>query len=116
MSILLTSHYDLFNRTYFRNKLPRLKVRWYKASRKREFTRKAWHRVAARTMYRYGANGWEPYGIWMHPHLRRFPGYCQMILLHECVHVSLGYRVEHGKKFQAGMKRLARIGAFRELW
>lgn len=37
-------------------------------------------------------------------------------LLHEMVHLSLPMRVEHGPKFQKAMLRLAKLGAFKELW
>jgi hypothetical protein len=37
-------------------------------------------------------------------------------LLHEMLHLSLPDEPAHGKKFQAGMMRLAKAGAFRKLW
>lgn len=37
-------------------------------------------------------------------------------LLHEMQHLALPDEPAHGKKFQAGMLRLARLGAFKHLW
>jgi hypothetical protein len=42
--------------------------------------------------------------------------YPEATLLHEMVHASLPWRVNHGPKFQAEMLRLAKAGAFKEYW
>ena len=41
--------------------------------------------------------------------------YAKLVLLHEMVHLDTG-DYTHGKRFQAGMLRLAAIGALRNLW
>ena len=43
----------------------------------------------------------------------------KMLLLHEMAHIKLRKRKMrdvHGREFQHEMQRLARIGAFRDLW
>ena len=39
-----------------------------------------------------------------------------MTLLHEMCHLAVPKRIWHGPKFQKEMLRLAKAGAFKELW
>lgn len=48
--------------------------------------------------------------------LKGFTNLSRQVLLHEMVHVSLPTSVMHGPKFEAGMRRLARLKAFTGLW
>lgn len=41
--------------------------------------------------------------------------YAKLVLLHEMVHHYTG-DYKHGEKFQNGMKRLALLGAFKNIW
>lgn len=40
----------------------------------------------------------------------------RLTLLHEMLHLALPDEKAHGKRFQDGMLRLAKMGAFRNLW
>jgi hypothetical protein len=42
-------------------------------------------------------------------------GYIKSDLLHECCHVARP-RANHGKVFQQEMLRIAKLGAFRDIW
>jgi Zn-dependent peptidase ImmA (M78 family) len=48
--------------------------------------------------------------------LRDWPTLWRWTLLHEMVHLFLPDHADHGEKFQKEMLRLARAGAFRNLW
>jgi hypothetical protein len=52
------------------------------------------------------------------PQLKKFGRNARMTLLHECVHVKLRNKKGdlHGPAFQREMLRLARAGAFKDLW
>lgn len=60
--------------------------------------------------------GVHQFTIRLHPDLKPFSKYKELILLHECVHVKLYPWMKHGKRFHSEMKRLAIEGAFDELW
>ena len=52
--------------------------------------------------------------------LKKFPSVTVQTLIHECVHVEqwdkVTERTQHGNLFNARMKQLANLGAFRGLW
>jgi hypothetical protein len=65
------------------------------------------------------------YTIWIHPKTQfdvpksRPTKVALMTLLHEMVHLKLWKKYpkeQHGHRFNKEMKRLARVGAFRNLW
>jgi hypothetical protein len=47
--------------------------------------------------------------------LKNFPRLSRLILLHEMVHVSLPISVGHGPRFERGIRRLIRLGAYKGL-
>lgn len=44
-----------------------------------------------------------------------FEKHCLITLLHECAHLNLGIKTNHGKKFDTEIKRLFLAGAFNGL-
>ena len=99
MSQRLKRTYRSYNRRYFNNRLPNppeVKIAWgdiepllgYQLSDEIVLSKKT-HRQDS---------------VW------------KMTLLHEMVHLSLPDEPEHGKVFQKGMLRLAKLGAFKNLW
>ena len=113
MSRLLEAHYAFYNRRYFRNRLPVISVGWWDG--KRGNTR--WKNIVGRTFYDLDEKKRiVPTHILLHPRLKQLPSYCKLVLFHEMAHVATPHRVHHGIKFQRQMQRLAKIGAFRELW
>ena len=100
--------YRIFNRLYFRNRLPDIPVIW---SRSRH---RGWE---ARTVYHEGER-W-PRRILMKYWMIAHPNIAQMKLLHEMVHVEqshLPHSQAHGRAFHRRMKQLAQRGAFSRFW
>ena len=56
----------------------------------------------------------DPPTICVSKELRAWPRIAEFSLLHEMVHLDSG--AEHGARWQRGMRRLARVGAFAKLW
>lgn len=98
----LKNLYLWFNKKYFSNKCPKnLKVKFGKLPQN----------AFGVTKY----EGREPFEIVIDLN----PMWSSAIagtLLHEMVHVYLPYRCGHGKVFQAEMLRLAKQGAFKDIW
>ena len=91
-----------YNKRYFKGKLPNCKVRFKKL--KDPFLGVTWTQ-----------KGKKPQ-IFLNPLFKRWPCITHLTLLHEMVHVSLPLRIDHGKRFQAEMLRLAKKGAFKGKW
>ncbi len=91
--------YADFNRRFWKGKLPRdVQVRW-----KRGLSVAAWYDGDRLITINSYLKGWE----------------ClvKMTLLHEMAHVSTRSECqEHGPRWQAEMRRLARDGAFAPFW
>jgi predicted metal-dependent hydrolase len=102
MAWKLKTWYKRYNRKYFRGKLPPISLRFAK-------TEKA---VFGYTNFR----GNKPIAIIISQRIRYWDRLVKQVLLHEMCHVGLSPRIEHGPKFEAEMRRLARAGAFRGLW
>lgn len=98
---LLQALYHQFNKQYFSNRLPKDMVAHYDA---------IWQ-MGVTKYYRE-----RPLYILLSHKLRWTECGSGMVLLHEMCHVSLPYRVNHGKEFQKAMLKLARKGAFKDLW
>ena len=62
--------------------------------------------------------GWTIGNHWIiiKSQLKTWPSIALQVLMHEMVHVSLPKSSGHGKQFQKGMLRLAKLGAFRFIW
>jgi hypothetical protein len=95
--------YCEFNRKYFSNKLPKdMAVHFEKLPGDRlGVTRYHYHR---------------PLYIEISISLQRSFSLTAMTLLHEMVHVSLPFTINHGPVFHKRMKKLARQGAFNRWW
>jgi hypothetical protein len=94
--------YDSFNRQYFSNSLPRIRVFWAKSITYKD------HDYTSR------ANGIfvtpdslikQPY-IAIDEALSNVSPFEYLCLLHEMVHVKLGADIEHGEEFIAELKRV----------
>lgn len=96
----LKACYLRFNKKFFGGRLPKdLRVR-FKKMRKEDL---GYTRYFGRT----------PVVICINP------GPYQLVmgtLLHEMCHVNLPTRVQHGKEFQNEMLRIAKLGAFKDIW
>jgi len=103
MSLDLESLYAEYNKKYFGGQLPKIPVRWGKVDEGH----------AAEFLH-------HPLEIVVHPTIKRcgLDKYSKILLLHEMAHVKLRDRKikDHGRVWVNEMKRLARIGAFDELW
>lgn len=108
------SAYARYNRLYFGGRLPRdLSVLVVRIGRGE--WRLPRHRLAE-LRFRLG----RPAAILLNSYPLELEGTrTRLALLHEMVHLDLWQRFRyegHGPKFQRGMLRLARAGAFRHLW
>lgn len=116
MSDLLNRQYDLYNIHYFGGKLPKFPVQWSKSLLKsKQFY----------GLLRYDSKTPSNNLIEISAELRRFSQYAAIILLHEMCHVKLRDRPgefpkntnkPHSEAWHKEMTRLARKGAFNELW
>jgi hypothetical protein len=103
--------YHLVNRRYWRGRLPRdVIVRWDRKLLRRE------HAVA--TLENYPA---VVCIIRIARELYCCRGLVGLVILHEMAHLAIQLRLQracagHGWRFQQEMMRLAKLGAFRELW
>lgn len=103
-NVELARLYRRYNKKYFGNKLPAIRV------------------VFASILRPYGQLGVthyeerKPVYIHIDKLLRKWNCTAKLTLLHEMNHVSLPFRVEHGPVFERGMRRLARLKAFTGLW
>jgi hypothetical protein len=89
--------YRQYNHQYFDNKLPK-------------DTRIGWGRPRSEMAYLSVDDI-----IVIHEDIKNWPRVVMMCLLHEMVHMATN-DVGHGRVWQRGMMRLARKGAFRNLW
>lgn len=104
----LRERYDKYNKKYFGNQLPKE-------------TRVEWRQIRKSHGGDFLAMPSGAVGIFINPHLRksRTEKYALLTLLHEMCHLNLWcqkIRAHHGPKFQAEMKRLAKLGAFEKIW
>lgn len=107
--------YDLFNRRYFRERLPKIPVRWVLP----QDTEKRSRGALGCTLFRVGDGRLTPVEIRLHPKLRNSGTVWATTLIHEMVHVQqwrLPRSQAHGRKFNNRMKQLASLGAFNGLW
>jgi len=105
----LKQQYRVFNRKYFGNSLPDIFVGYADVS--------SGH-AAEFISYEDGT-----YRIHIHPLIKRLKldNYSLLLLVHEMAHCKLRnaparVRCGHGKIFQDEMKRLANLGALKDLW
>jgi len=100
----LRRSYLRYNRLWFSNRLPEdMVVRW---------SRRMPHNL-------YGVYNEEAYGegIFINAIWRGFYEIAQLTLLHEMAHVATeSEKKHHGPRWKREMRRLARIGAFDNLW
>lgn len=102
--------YKTYNRRYFKSSLPEISIKWKQPK----------SRNRAAEFYVYENESLE---ILINPVLRKnnMQLFTMQTLLHEMCHVKLRKRDKsiaegHGDIFQKEMKRLAKIGAFKNLW
>jgi Zn-dependent peptidase ImmA (M78 family) len=95
----LERQFRLYNRKYFRNKLPKDTIL-------------GWRRMRSLMGYQQGNK------IVLSKSYRRTDALWKFTLLHEMVHLKLDGIpcADHGPLFQAEMLRLANLGAFKGLW
>ncbi|SRR6266403_5412273 len=96
--------YKSYNRKHFQNKLPDITVRFEEIEDREN--------ALGETIF----IGGEPGQINIDKKLKRWHKVTGMVLLHECVHVSLPMKIMHGPRFEARMRRLAKNHAFVGLW
>lgn len=102
----LRREYNRYNRKYFRGRLPKLMV---------HFTKMPKYYLGLSTYVgRPSGGSWAE--IEISKVLKCWPKLTRCVLLHEMVHVSLPQQVIHGSKFEKGMRKLAKAGAFTGLW
>jgi predicted metal-dependent hydrolase len=94
--------YKFYNRRWFKNKLPDVVVR---------FGNPGSGALGVTTFI-----GGEPAYITISKAVKNGQYLYRMVLLHECVHVSLPISVTHGPKFQSRMRTLAKRRAFDGIW
>ena len=104
----LKTHYRQYNRKFFDNSLPDITVGYAEVSK---------GHAAEFVSYENGT-----YAIHIHPLIKRLKldNYSLLLLVHEMAHCKLRnaparVRCGHGKIFQDEMKRLANLGAFKDL-
>jgi predicted metal-dependent hydrolase len=97
----LKSLYKRYNKKYWKGRLPDISVRFAD-------TEGAW----GHTHF----EGSEPVYIEINRAVRTWTRTVKFTLLHECCHVACPVQVEHGPRFDHEMLRLARAGAFHNLW
>ena len=93
--------YHQFNKQWFSNRLPKDMVVYYEDIWQMGVT--CYHRE-------------RPLYIQLSKKLRWTEASTALVLLHEMVHVSLPYRVNHGREFQKAMMKLAKRGALKPWW
>lgn len=101
--------YAAYNHTYFRNRLPKVDLRYT--------NRRFLGGSLAITLQFPGA--FIAIRIWRG--LADIPTFLRLVILHEMCHVKLllkhpGQNINHNEPFQREMLRLAADGAFRGLW
>lgn len=96
--------YREFNKAYFGEALPAVRVKWSRSKTKP-------HGYA-------GVCHFDPLAIFLNPALKGWDRIWSIVLLHEMVHVEQRdvCKKYHGRKFQNRMKQLASLGAFQDLW
>lgn len=92
----LVRSYRIFNSCYFGSRLP-------------EDMELSWARLKADMGY------CDSTEIVLDRRLKRWPRVALSTLLHEMAHLSSG-AAGHGPKFQKEMLRLAKVGAFKDIW
>jgi predicted metal-dependent hydrolase len=102
----LSRLYREYNRKYFNNQLPTIEVDFLTP---RTFaTHKLGKRSCAVTLY----ENRKPFAIYIKRHPKKEWPYIKCDLLHEMIHVSLPYRINHGPRFKKELRRLMKAGAF----
>lgn len=94
--------YAAYNQKYFKDKLPRAVPIFWCSKDKLDAN------SMATCFYTAPA-------IMVTEELKAFPCVAKFTLLHEMVHLRWP-KAKHGKKFHKEMLRLAKIGAFKDLW
>lgn len=116
MARMLEQAYVSYNKKYFDSTLPKIPIRWSsKIGVDRSICAYGWYT---------GVQDDEPGYILISIDLKRHWSVWRMTLLHEMCHVRLRRNEEevsstsekHSKPWQREMKRLARAGAFNDLW
>ena len=101
--------YDSINRWWFKNKLPRVKVRWPR------YMLKVRPQLIGQTV----GDKTEPKEIHLNPKFKDSSSVWLRTLIHEAVHVEqwdIPLRHCHGPRFEKRMRHLAEAGAFYGLW
>jgi len=115
MKIDLQKQFDEYNAKYFNSRLHDVTVRWSKG---KTIT------VAGEQLVGYCHNPsdlFKPNEIVLSKKLKYAPWMWKLVLLHECVHLDLHLldqeeKNHHGPLFNKAMLRLAKKGAFNDIW
>ena len=106
--------FNFYNRKYFGERLPKgTVVSWSSAIRKHEIERTHIHGKT-----KCSESGCRQSFIRLHSDMQKMQAVALMTMLHAMVHLD-GYMDgpdDHGPRFQRQMQRLAKRGAFRDLW
>ncbi len=105
--------YKELNAAWFNGKLPEdhLRISWDSITERNGDIAFTW-------ITNYEGEG-ERISIVLSPRMKNCESCTKMLLLHEMAHIKLRKRKVrdvHGREFQHEMQRLARMGAFRDLW
>ena len=102
-----------------------LNAAWFNGKLPEDHVRISWDSITERNgdiaftwITNYEGEG-ERISIVLSPRMKNCGSCTKMLLLHEMAHIKLRKRKVrdvHGREFQHEMQRLARIGAFRDLW
>ncbi len=102
-----------------------LNAAWFNSKLPEDYVRISWDSITERNgdiaftwITNYEGEG-ERISIVLSPRMKNCGSCTKMLLLHEMAHIKLRKRKMkdvHGREFQHEMGRLARIGAFRDLW
>ena len=96
---VLEKTYQRFNRKYFGSNLPDLSLVDLRWDTIKDMGYEYGGEIVLNVRYKHRESIWK------------------LTLLHEMVHLSLPKtRSDHGKEFQRGMLRLAKLGAFSRIW
>lgn len=101
--------FNLANSRYFRGRLKNVKIKWKRGGWKKKT-------VVGTTTSPDG----EKFLIQISDQIRIYNSLVITTVLHEMIHVQqwnkVSFEASHGNKFNARMKQLANLGAFRGLW
>jgi hypothetical protein len=97
----LRGWYTKYNKLYFGGQLPKIYVRFAKMPK---------------DTFGFSTYIGDWVGIELNRTYKHWLKFSRCVLLHEMVHISLPKKIMHGPRFEKGMQRLAKLGAFMGIW